>query len=172
MEEKRLNEPNSKLNDGSNDVIGGADANYIETIKNLKQNSVAKEEYDKLLVQNKQLLETLVKGENVPKNETPVVMTDEELKKLIQKTTRDTTNLEYITTMLTIRKEMMAKGLEDPMAPKVVNHTNDEKDYEKANKVAEFLQNCVDEAQGDNETFKALFQAGLVDPKIPTIKKK
>lgn len=172
MEEKKLNEPDSKLNNGSSDGVESADNNYIETIKELKNNSVSKKEYDDLLRQNKQLLDTLVKGESLAPAKDEVVMSDEDLKKLIKKTSRDTTNLDYITTMLAIRKEMMAKGLEDPMAPKVVNHTNDEKDYEKAQKVAEFLQECVDNANGDNETFKALFQAGIIDPKIPTIKKK
>ena len=172
MEEKKLNEPDSNLNDGSSNAIESADNNYIETIKELKNNSVSKKEYNDLLKQNKQLLDTLVKGENLAPAKDEVVMSDEDLKKLIKKTSRDTTNLDYITTMLAIRKEMIAKGLEDPMAPKVVNHTNDEKDYEKAQRVAEFLQDCVDKSNGDNETFKALFNAGLVDPKIPTIKKK
>ncbi len=165
-------ELNSNLNNGSIDVTGDSEANYIDTIKELKKNSVKKSEYDKLLEENKKLLETLVNGDEIKAKEPQVVMSDKELKDLINKTTRDTTNLDYITTMLAIRKEMMAKGLEDPMAPKVVNHTNDERDYEKAQRVADFLQDCVDEANGDNETFKALFQAGLQDPKIPVKKNK
>lgn len=164
-------ELNSNLSNGSIDEVRNSDANYIDTITELKKNSVKKSDYDKLLEENKKLLDTLVNGDNAKEDAPEVVMSDEDLKKLINKTTRDTTNLDYITTMLAIRKEMIAKGLEDPMAPKVVNHTNDERDYAKAQRVADFLQECIDNSNGDNETFKALFQAGLQDPKLPTKKK-
>lgn len=172
MEEK-LNKTNDTVENMDNGSSINSDANYIETIKNLKANSVSKEEYDKLLGQNKQLLDTLVNGGTVESTEATVVMSDEDLKKLIDTTSKkEMSNLDYIKSMLTIRKEMMAKGLEDPMAPKVVNHTNDSSDYEKAQRVADFLQDCVDEANGDNEYFKALFQSGIVDPKISAFKKK
>lgn len=169
MTQEELN--SSNLSSGSIDEIRDSEANYIDTITELKKNSVKRSDYDKLLEENKKLLDTLVNGDSVKEDTPEVVMSDEDLKKLIQKTSRDTTNLDYITTMLAIRKEMIAKGLEDPMAPKVVNHTNDDRDYEKAQRVADFLQECVNEANGDNETFKALFQAGLQDPKLPTKKK-
>lgn len=171
--EKENQVQNDTVSEMDNGSSIDASANYIETIKNLKANSVSKEEYDKLMDQNKQLLDTLVKGGTVESTEATVVMSDQDLKKLIEETSRkEMTNLDYVRSMLTIRKEMMAKGLEDPMAPKVVNHTNDDKDYEKAKRVAEFLQECVDEANGDNDYFKALFQAGIVDPKITAFKKK
>ena len=39
--------------------------NYIDAIKDLKQNSVSKEKYDALAAENKKLVDALVNGEEI-----------------------------------------------------------------------------------------------------------
>ena len=39
--------------------------NYIEALKDLKQNSVSKEKYDALVAENKKLVDALVNGEEI-----------------------------------------------------------------------------------------------------------
>ena len=41
---------------------------YIEAIKEMKQNSVTRESYDKLKSENKQLLDALVNGKEIQQN--------------------------------------------------------------------------------------------------------
>lgn len=139
---------------------------YIDTIQKLKENTVSKDKYNKLLEDNKNLLETIVNGGSVEKKEEEPKMNQEEFLKLIKSTNDDLTDLEYTEKMLKIRQAIIDKGLEDPMAPKQYNHTNTEEDYATAQKVAEFLQSCVDESKGDSRLFKVLFQSGLKDPII------
>lgn len=169
--DEELKQPQSRGESGNGEMFDSTQ-NYIDTINNLKKNTVSKEAYNKLLEENKNLLNTIVydNGQKAV-SEDKVVYSDEEIAKMIKQTSKDCSDLEYIKQMLGIRNVMMEKGLEDPFAPKVVNHTNDEYDYKKAQNVADFLQACVDESDGNPSTFKALFQAGMVDPKIPVRKK-
>ena len=88
--------------------------NYIEAIKTIKENSVDKAAYDKLKEENKQLLQSLVKGEKIESKEEPV-----DINELRQKilTDESLTNLEYIESALKLRDELMKKGNKDPFLP-------------------------------------------------------
>ena len=130
---------------------------YIEALKEMKQNSVTRESYDKLKSENKKLLDALVNGTeiNVPKEE-PVDV-NELRKKLFD---RDSTcsNLEYIETTLKLRNALIEQGERDPFLPVGTKVDLTEEQYEKAEKVAEILQECVDFADGDSGIFTAELQ--------------
>lgn len=133
---------------------------YISAINELKQNSVDRRQYEKLQVENKRLLDALVDGKQIelPKKEEPNI--PEMRKNLFG---GDLSNLEYVDTALKLRTALIEKGEPDPFLPvgDKVNLTQDTID--KAEHVANVLQECVDFADGDSGIFTAELQRRTVD---------
>lgn len=109
---------------------------YIDAIKNLKENTVDKASYNKLLGENKQLVKALVDGQEVaiPKKEEEVDV--ETLRDRIFN--KELSDLDYAKTILTLRKAELRNGHGDIFQP-----NNDEPSYEdneSANHFADALQ--------------------------------
>lgn len=151
-------------NESKQENVVGND-NYIEAIKEIKENSVPKEAYIKLKEENKQLLQSLVNGET-RESESPVEKVDvDELRNDIFN--KDLNNLDYITKTLKLREELINRGEKDPFLPYGKNILPTDDDVEKAEKVASVLQECVDIADGDSDIFTNELQRRLVDPILP-----
>lgn len=102
---------------------------------------------------------------------------DELATKDIDKLVKDTflhsdnmTDLQYVSNVLKIREARMAKGEPDPFAPANLTTENpfgkpnpSDEDLEISQKVADGLQWCVDEANGDNAAFLLAVQKILKD---------
>lgn len=137
---------------------------YIEAIKEIKQNSVDREAYNKLREENKRLLNSLVNGESIgTKKEEPVDI-DQLRNDIFNK---ESTNLEYITNVLKLREELMKQGRPDPFLPAGKNIIPTEEDIKTANRVAKVLQECVDYADGDSNVFTNELQRVTVDSVLP-----
>lgn len=136
---------------------------YVDAINKLKENTVSKEQYSKLKEENKRLIEALVNGEQIDvQTETPVNV--DELRKTLFNGERELNNLEYVDTALKLRKALIEKGERDPFLPSGT-HVNITADMiEKAQNVADVLQECVDFADGDSGIFTAQLQRNLKDP--------
>ena len=101
MENEVLNNESKQENVVSND-------NYIEAIKEMKENSVAKEDYLKLKEENKQLLQSLVNGE---RREEEVVAEPVDIDELRDNLfNKQLNNLDYITNALKLRNELLEKA--------------------------------------------------------------
>ena len=137
---------------------------YLAAIKELKQNSVDRAEYDKLRAENKKLLDSIVNGQSVEVESVPEKKSIEELREAYLK--EDQTNLEYITNTLNLRKALIEEGKPDPFLPIGNQILPTDEDVAAANKVAEVLQECVDYADGDSSVFTNELQRRLVDVKI------
>ena len=137
---------------------------YLAAIKELKQNSVDRAEYDKLRAENKKLLDSIVNGQSVEIEPQAPKKSIEELREAYLK--EDQTNLEYITNTLNLRKALMEEGKPDPFLPIGNQILPTDEDVNAANKVAEILQECVDYAEGDSSVFTNELQRRLVDVKI------
>lgn len=137
---------------------------YLAAIKELKQNSVDRAEYDKLRAENKKLLDSIVNGQSVEVEPVPEKKSIEELREAYLK--EDQTNLEYITNTLNLRKALIEEGKPDPFLPIGNQILPTDEDVAAANKVAEVLQECVDYAEGDSSVFTNELQRRLVDVKI------
>ena len=129
--------------------------NYIETIKNLRENTVSKEEYQRVLKDNKQLLETLMSGGQVEtpkpgKEEIDKSITD--LRKQI-KTGDNMTNLEFTQAALKLRQQVLERDGKDIFVSPGKKYSPTKDDYEAAQRVADIFQECVDEAEGDPSIF-------------------
>ena len=149
MEEKELNNVTSQ-------DTGTVDNNqYIEALNQLKQNTVDKADYDKLKAENKKLLDSIVNGTEValPAGEKESI--DELRKKLANSSENNMSSLEYADTALKLRERLLEEGKEDPFVAHGSQYSPTQLDYDRANRVAAILQDCVDNAEGDDATFLA-----------------
>lgn len=137
-----------KVNDG---------IDYIEALKEMKQNSVSRESYDKLKSENKQLLDALVQGKEIELPKEEKVDVNELRKKLFNKDSY-LSNLEYVDTALKLRKALIENGERDPFLPYGDRVDTTAEHYAKAEAVANVLQDCVDFADGDSGIFTAELQ--------------
>lgn len=128
--------------------------NYIEAIKEIKQNSVDKAAYEKLKEENKQLLNSIVNGQTIeqPKEQSKPDI-DALRKKLFANTRQDLTNLDFVTTALELRQALIDNGEIDPFVPVGNKIKPTSEDFDKAEKVAKVLQECVDYADGNSDVF-------------------
>lgn len=138
---------------------------YIEAIKEMKQNSVSKEAYEKLKQENKQLLDSIINGTELSqqniKLEEPVDI--KQLRNNLFNQDGDLSNLEYISSALKLRDELIKKGEKDPFLPVGEKIIPTDEDVQTANRVAAILQDCVDYADGDSAIFTTELQRVMID---------
>lgn len=146
-------------------VVDNAD--YISAIKEIKQNSVSREEYLKLKNENKQLLNSLVNGETIDTQSTAPKISTEELRANYDKLSLgNSSNLEYWQTVLALRDRDIEEGRIDPFLPHGHNYTITQSDVDTANKVANIVQECIDYADGDSAVFTNELQRRTNDVKL------
>ena len=143
---------------------------YISAIKDLKQNSVARSEYDKLRAENKKLIDAVING--APGQEEQVVVKHskeqiDDLRNELFNSPKELSNLEYITKAMELREALMENGEPDPFLPvgKQISPTRD--DLEGAEKVAQVYKECIDYAEGDSEVFTNELMRRTRDVKLP-----
>lgn len=128
-----------------------SDKDYVDAIERLQKNSVSKEEYEKVLKDRKTLIDRLANGQY---DEQPKVDAPKDLNKLREFLKPDSMplNLDFAKSTLELRNELLKRG-EDIFLPvgEGVNITDE--DVRTANKVAEALQYCVDQADGNADVF-------------------
>ena len=149
MEEDIAKDSVSEQNNVENDSN-----HYIEAIKEMKANTVDKEAYLKLKEENKQLLNSLVNGEEIKDQEPEQKESIEELRsKLFGTKRQDLNNLDFVENALKLRNALMEAGQTDPFVPNGSKIKPTDEDFAKAKKVADTLQECVDYADGDPDVF-------------------
>ena len=154
-----------ELENKRNEEVVVDNTDYIDAIKELKQNSVEKAKYDALRLENKKLLDSLVNGQVVEKEEEKPVADLQELRRKVFNN-EGQTNLEYVTNVLNLRNELLAQGYEDPFIPQGSKVNPTQADYEKANRVAQVFQEMVDESEGDPNVFLNEYQRRVKDTSI------
>ena len=146
-EEKLINETGEQVEDSTPD--------YLAAIKELKQNSVGREEYEKLKAENKKLIDAVVNGQ--PSQEEQVVAHTKEdidrLRKELFNSDKDLSNLEYVTKAVELREALIENGEPDPFIPVGHQISPTREDIEKAAMVAQVYKECIDYAEGDSEVF-------------------
>ena len=143
---------------------------YLAAIKELKENSVNRSEYEKLRAENKKLIDTVVNG--MPGQEEQVVVKHskeqiDDLRNELFNSPRELTNLEYVTKAMELREALMENGEPDPFLPvgKQISPTRD--DLEGAEKVAQVYKECIEYAEGDSEVFTNELMRRTRDVKLP-----
>ena len=157
-------------NENENVVVEDNTNDYIDQIKKLKENSVSKEDYDKLRLDNKRLIDALANGsqlESVVDSKVSSVDKINELRTKLFSKGSNLNNLEYCDTALQLRDALIEKGERDPFLPFGHNVVATDSDYETANRVATVMKECIDYADGDSDIFTNELQRRTVDVVIP-----
>ena len=143
---------------------------YLAAIKELKEKSVDRSEYDKLRAENKKLIDAVVNGQ--PGQEEQVVVKHskeqiDDLRNELFNSPRELNNLEFITKTMELREALMENGEPDPFLPvgKQISPTRD--DIEGAEKVAQVYKECIEYAEGDSEVFTNELMRRTRDVKLP-----
>lgn len=155
-------EENVVVEDNTND--------YIAQIKNLKENSVSKDDYNKLKADNKKLIDALANGTQLEGKVEPKVSAVENINNLRKKLFSEgsnLSNLEYCKTAVELRDALIEKGERDPFLPFGHDVVATDSDYESANRVATVMKECIDYADGDSDIFTNELQRRTVDVIIP-----
>lgn len=147
------------------EVIQNNAQDYIAEIQRLKVSTVSKAQYQKLLEDNKRLIQSLASGERGEAEGASAGATMEELRKKLSNP-EDMTNLEYVTTALELRENIMESGGDDPFLPNGTHARATAADREAAERVAAVMQECVDAADGNDGVFTAQLMARTYDPQI------
>ncbi|MBO7715072.1 MAG: hypothetical protein J6S85_16005 [Methanobrevibacter sp.] len=145
-------------------VVDDTQQDYIDEINKLKETTVPKEQYEKLKADNKKLLESLIKGEqlSVPPQEKPNI---EEMRKKLLNPGKELTNLEYIENVIALREAILEEGGHDPfVATPTRGYTPPKESYDAAEQAALLLKHCIEYADGDSSLFTSELQRHLVDP--------
>ena len=142
---------------------------YIDQIKKLKENSVSKDDYDKLRLDNKRLIDALANGTQMDVVESKVSAVDKinELRTKLFSKGSNLDNLEYCKTAVELRDALIENGERDPFLPFGHNVVATESDHETANRVATVMRECIDYADGDSDIFTNELQRRTVDVVIP-----
>ena len=150
MENPENKQPNPNVADNTPD--------YLAEIERLKSNTVDKSQYEKLLEDNKKLIQTIARNDERAKaneaaknNEQPIDIN--KLREKMFNPNNTLNNLDYIQSALQLREGLMDKGEPDPFLPIGNKITPTAEDVETAERVAKAFQSCVDYADGDPELF-------------------
>ena len=138
-----------------------SNADYIETIKALKENTVERSKYEALRADNKRLLEAVVNGQTVENTVKQPVDIQALRNELFN--TENQTNLQYVENALKLRTALIESGEQDPFLPYGSKIVPTDEDIATANRVAAVLQECIDYADGDSAIFTNEVQRRTVD---------
>ena len=147
-----------------------SDQEYLDEIEHLRDTTVPKEEYAKLKAINNELLKRLAKGDFDPQQEKLEEVNLNALRKSIFQ--GSVTNLEYVKNALRLREEIIKKEGKDIFLPYGHNYTASQEDIDKAQNVADVLQECVDESYGNSQVFTAILQSRLNEPAFVRYRRK
>ena len=151
-------EENVIVEDNTND--------YIDQIKKLKENSVSKDDYNKLKADNKKLIDALASGNQIPGVVEPKIDAVDKINELRSKLfskRSNLNNLDYCKTAVELRDALIENGERDPFLPFGHNVLATDSDYESAERVANVMKECIDYADGNDDIFTNELQRRTVD---------
>lgn len=134
----------------------------LKALKEARENSVSKAEYDKVVREKEQIVSEIINGNGAGSGQTPSPEQPDiaKLKEdLYGPKCSELSNLEYWEKTLQLRKAIIDKGETDPFLPIGAKISPTSDDVKKANNVAEVVQQCIEECGGNSEVFTALLQS-------------
>ena len=138
---------------------------YIDTIKNLKANSISLDEYEKLKEEKSALIASLAAGEKIETNENQP-HSEVDIKKLAAKLSTpecELNNLEYVKAALEYRDAVKEKSGVDVFLPQGHQVSATDQDIESVDELIKTFQHCIDYAEGDSAAFTNELQRLLED---------
>ena len=137
-----------------------------KALKEARENSVPKSEYDKVVKEKEALVSEVINGGDGAGNgqqELPPQEADIEAlrEKLYGPKGSELNNLEFWKATLELRDAIIKRDGADPFLPHGANIKPTEFDAQRAEAVARVVKECIDEADGDSGVFTALLQSRI-----------
>ena len=144
-----------------------------KALKEARENSVPKADYEKLKAENKKLVSEIINGEGAGNGQKPApeqqkASIEELREKLYGPKCSELSNLDYWKYTLALRDAVIEQGDPDPFLPVGTKISPTSEDVEKATNVADVVKQCIDEAEGNSEVFTALLQSRM-NPDSPQL---
>lgn len=133
---------------------------YLNNLSALKNSTVSKEEYARLMEENRKLADALANGLPYDKkddSEEPKADIDA-LRQNLFVNHKYRSDLDFFTDLLTLRKALMDEGGVDPFLPTNPEYIPNDADSERAQYIADEIQDAIDYADGDAEVFRVDLQ--------------
>lgn len=136
----------------------------VSEINKIKENTVSKDEYNRLRAERDKYAKALIEGTQVtePKQAVPIADLREKLLN-----SDSLSNLDYVQTALQLREAILEDTGEDIFVGKGSKLTPDDNDYLKAQQVADAFQHCVEVSDGNSEIFTRELMRITNDVKLP-----
>lgn len=173
---KKFYAPEDKENGGAKEEITKAKQepstlDLAKAYKELKENSVSKEDYEKVKKEKDDIIAQVINGGGASGNgqgtPTEEKVDIEQLRdELYGPHGQELSNLQVIEKTLKLRKAVMAKDGIDPFLPVGANIKPTDFDAERAQAVADVLEDCVKEANGDSGVFTAILQSKISNDSV------
>ena len=140
------------------------EVNYLEIIKDYKENYVSKEKYNKVIADNNALTKMFMEDGNitVAPQEAPAANVDE-LRQALFTEHCELNNLQYVSKALELREALMSRGEADPFLPIYSKDNPTAEDVEKAENAASVFKECIEYADGDSQLFTQELMRRTVD---------
>ena len=132
-----------------------------KALKELKEKTVSKEDYEKLKNENKELVSQIINGDGGAGNgqPTPEKVDIKSLREeLYGPKGADLSNLDFWKKTLQLRQAVIEQEGYDPFLPHGAKIKPNEQDIERAEAVAKTVQECIDKSEGSSEIFTAMLQ--------------
>ena len=146
-------------NNNENVEIQTPEMNYAEVIKNLKATTVSREEYDRVMNENKTLANALATSPAKSTDDDEVELPTDEyidgLRKKLFKINGGISNREFIKTTLDLRDALMARGERDPFLPVNKEYIDNPSDMAAVNDLANGLREIVEYSGNDDALFNS-----------------
>ena len=131
-----------------------------KALKELRENSVPKADYEKLEKENKELVAQIINGEGGGNGQPAPEQVDIKAlrEELYGPKSADLSNLDFWKKTLKLRSAVIEQEGYDPFLPHGAKIKPNEQDVERAEAVAKTVQECIDKSEGSSEVFTALLQ--------------
>lgn len=132
---------------------------YINNLNALKENMISRDEYNKVVADNKKLVNALSSGGYMEREEQKQAVDVDALRRsLFSPETQRKTNLQYFTEVLALRDALIERGEQDPFLPFNREYVPTPQDMDDAERIANNLKECVEYANGDPSVFNVELQ--------------
>ncbi len=170
---KKFYSPEDDIKGASDEEIKKSDkkpeeqdnVSLAKALKEARENSVSKAEYEKLREENKKLVSEIINGDGAGNGQQEVPPQEADIEALREKLYgpkgSELNNLEFWKYTLELRDAVIKRDGVDPFLPHGANIKPTEFDAERANAVAKVVKECIDEADGDSGVFTALLQSKI-----------
>lgn len=164
---------NDELTNVSSEEMSEVDTDYVAAIKELQNNTVSKDQYNKLRSENKKLLDALVRGETIEaQNVKPKADINTLRKDLFGDPDESHDACEFFEKALLLRETLLENGEPDCFLPISSRMAPTDEEIAQAENTAQVYRECLDYAQGDSEVFTNELMRRTIDTGVSKVNRR